>query len=61
VLITLIFTAVLGDRGDPGWFEDDPEPPVDPTAAELEAWLEEHTISEFPEVNLGGDAYRPTD
>lgn len=53
VLITLIFVAVLGDRGDPGpdLFDED-EPPIDPTPEEFEAWLELHTITEFPEANL---------
>jgi hypothetical protein len=50
VLITLIFVAVLGDRGDEG--PDPDEPPIDPTPAELEAWLTENTTTEPFEANL---------
>jgi hypothetical protein len=58
VLITLIFAAVLGDR-NPDLFDEGgewgPEPPIDPTPAELEAWLTENTTTEFFEANLRGD------
>lgn len=51
VLVTLIFVAVLGDRGDPGpGADDDPDPdPSDDIEAE---WLRENTVREFPEANL---------
>lgn len=54
VLITLVFVAVLGDRGDPGpGIDPTPPPGYRPDLDRLEAeWLRENTVGEFPEVNL---------
>ena len=48
--LTLIAVAVWPYHEPP---DDDGESvPIDPSPAELEAWLERNTVFEFPEANL---------
>ena len=58
VLITLIFTAVLSDREDPGPGPLDKEFPWYPPDPDLKVWLEENTITDPFEVNLLPDDRR---